>query len=222
MTVQEFSHEFDVLYNNITNGVAPGVNEYEKSVFLTKSQYQFVQDILIGNTTTGDGVDNSTKTRLELRPLYVHREDITFGQDGPIDYPTDILHVLNMSLYVGSAFDSTYDMSEVPVIPISYDDKYKVLNNPFYKTKHRAYILQTNNNKQNIYYKGNLCQWGSYSLTLDYIRYPKPIILENLEEGFTIDGKSEKQTSELPEFTHFEILKRAIQMALVANGVADS
>jgi hypothetical protein len=52
-----------------------------------------------------------------------------------------------MSLYVGSAFDSTYDMAEVPVVPISYDEKYKVLNNPFYKTKHRAYILQTNDNK---------------------------------------------------------------------------
>lgn len=37
MTVQEFSHEFDVLYNNITNEVAPGVNEYEKSVFLTRA-----------------------------------------------------------------------------------------------------------------------------------------------------------------------------------------
>lgn len=37
MTLQEFSDEFDVLYNNITSNQAPGLNEYEKSVFLTKA-----------------------------------------------------------------------------------------------------------------------------------------------------------------------------------------
>lgn len=37
MTAQEFSNEFDVLYNSITNSNAPGVTEYEKSVFLTRA-----------------------------------------------------------------------------------------------------------------------------------------------------------------------------------------
>ena len=36
MTTQEFSNEFDVLYNNAGNQ-APGLDEYEKSVFLTKA-----------------------------------------------------------------------------------------------------------------------------------------------------------------------------------------
>ena len=35
MTITEFSNQFDVLYNNITSNQAPGLNEYEKSVFLT-------------------------------------------------------------------------------------------------------------------------------------------------------------------------------------------
>ena len=37
MTTQEFSLEFDILYNNITSNQAPGLTEYEKSVFLTKA-----------------------------------------------------------------------------------------------------------------------------------------------------------------------------------------
>ena len=37
MTTPEFSNEFDVLYNNIMSNAAPGLNEYEKSVFLTKA-----------------------------------------------------------------------------------------------------------------------------------------------------------------------------------------
>jgi len=37
MTTGEFSNEFDLLYNNIMSNSAPGLNEYEKSVFLTKA-----------------------------------------------------------------------------------------------------------------------------------------------------------------------------------------
>lgn len=35
MNNKEFSREFDILYNNIMSNSAPGLNEYEKSVFLT-------------------------------------------------------------------------------------------------------------------------------------------------------------------------------------------
>ena len=38
MTNQEVSNEFDILYNNVTSNQAPGLDEYEKSVFLTKAQ----------------------------------------------------------------------------------------------------------------------------------------------------------------------------------------
>ena len=37
MTIQEFSSEFDVQYNNIASKAAPGLDEYEKSIFLTKA-----------------------------------------------------------------------------------------------------------------------------------------------------------------------------------------
>jgi hypothetical protein len=37
MTTTEFSNEFDILYNSITSNMAPGLDEYEKSVFLTRA-----------------------------------------------------------------------------------------------------------------------------------------------------------------------------------------
>ncbi|MCI5629004.1 MAG: hypothetical protein MR840_02665 [Solobacterium sp.] len=43
MTTQEFNTEFDVLYNNIASNGAPGINEYEKSVFLTKAQNELIK-----------------------------------------------------------------------------------------------------------------------------------------------------------------------------------
>ena len=38
MTNYEFSNEFDILYNNISSNQAPGLDEYEKSVFLLVKQ----------------------------------------------------------------------------------------------------------------------------------------------------------------------------------------
>ena len=43
MKVDEFSNEFDILYNNITSNQAPGLDEYEKSVFLTKAQDEIIK-----------------------------------------------------------------------------------------------------------------------------------------------------------------------------------
>ena len=43
MTTQEFTDQFDILYNNITSNQAPGLDEYEKSVFLTIAQDDIVK-----------------------------------------------------------------------------------------------------------------------------------------------------------------------------------
>jgi hypothetical protein len=44
MDSTEFSNQFDLLYNNITSNQAPGLSEYEKSVFLTKAQDEIVKN----------------------------------------------------------------------------------------------------------------------------------------------------------------------------------
>ena len=45
MTPKEFSSQFDILYDNITSGKAPGLNDYEKSVLLTKAQDQLIKKL---------------------------------------------------------------------------------------------------------------------------------------------------------------------------------
>ena len=39
MTNSEINVEFDVLFNNISSGAAPNLNEYEKSLFLKRNRY---------------------------------------------------------------------------------------------------------------------------------------------------------------------------------------
>lgn len=44
MNIPEFSTQFDILYNNIMSNNAPGLDEYEKSVCLTKAQMELVKN----------------------------------------------------------------------------------------------------------------------------------------------------------------------------------
>ena len=70
MTTQEFSNEFDVLYNNIMSNQAPGLNEYEKSVFLTKAQSQLVNEYFNNSTDGfGGGFDGSQKRQYDFSGL---------------------------------------------------------------------------------------------------------------------------------------------------------
>ena len=62
MNIPEFSTEFDVLFNNITSNQAPGLNEYEKSVFLTKAQSQLINEYFNNRTDgVGGGFDGSQR-----------------------------------------------------------------------------------------------------------------------------------------------------------------
>lgn len=67
MTNLEFSNEFDVLYNNITSNQAPGLNEYEKSVFLTKAQDEIVKGYFNPRTNkTQEGFDASERRQIDF------------------------------------------------------------------------------------------------------------------------------------------------------------
>ena len=67
MTVQEFSLEFDLMYNNIMSNQAPGLSEYEKSLFLTQAQEALVLDIYSGKL--GSPFESTEEVTDYLSPL---------------------------------------------------------------------------------------------------------------------------------------------------------
>ena len=72
MTISEFSDQFDVLYNNITSNQAPGLNEYEKSLFLTKAEKEIVKNYFSANSagnTLKQGFDDSAKRQADFSVL---------------------------------------------------------------------------------------------------------------------------------------------------------
>ena len=72
MSVEEMDNMFDVLYNNITSNQAPGLNAYEKSVFLTKGQDEILKNHFNpkskGNNTQ-EGFDGSVKRQVDFSML---------------------------------------------------------------------------------------------------------------------------------------------------------
>nr|DAG90189.1 MAG TPA: hypothetical protein [Crassvirales sp.] len=72
MSVEEMDNMFDVLYNNITSNQAPGLNAYEKSVFLTKGQDETLKNYFNpkskGNNTQ-EGFDGSVKRQVDFSML---------------------------------------------------------------------------------------------------------------------------------------------------------
>lgn len=72
MNLQEFDDQFDVLFNNITSNQAPGLNTYEKSVFLTKAQDEIVKNYFSAGSkgnSLGLGFDDSAKRQADFSHL---------------------------------------------------------------------------------------------------------------------------------------------------------
>ena len=82
MTTQEFSTEFDVLYNNIMSNQAPGLDEYEKSVFLTKAQNEILKNYFNpkGNKYQ-EGFDGSPKRQIDFSSLVKVSEPTIISSD---------------------------------------------------------------------------------------------------------------------------------------------
>lgn len=72
MTVEEMDNMFEVLYNNITSNQAPGLNAYEKSIFLTKAQDEIVKNYFNSKSkgnATQDGFDANQKRQVDYSML---------------------------------------------------------------------------------------------------------------------------------------------------------
>lgn len=69
MIAEEMDNLFDVLYNNIASTQAPGLNAYEKSIFLTKAQDEIVKNYFNpkskGNSTQ-EGYDDNPKRQIDF------------------------------------------------------------------------------------------------------------------------------------------------------------
>lgn len=225
MTTQEFSNEFDVLYNNIMNNQAPGLDEYEKSVFLTKAQLEILKNYFNpkGNKY-GQGFDENAKRQIDFSTLITAAKPSLYT--APTSYikfddrselyrmPSDILIVLNETGI--NTVDGVKRL--ISIIPMNYEEYARLMSKP-YKQPLRNQGWRLFQSTDGVDFISEVVIKYNSTLTdykIRYVRRPKPIILANLKDEYSdvsIDGRTAITECELDPIIHPEILQRAVELA---------
>ena len=120
MTNEEFSNEFDVLYNSITSNQAPGLDEYEKSVFLTKAQDEIIKGYFNPRTNkTQEGFDGNERRQIDFSMIMRSKiyEPKTVIEKGEVSESTEEVQPLSLSV------------TNIPIVNVSEINQYIVNNN---------------------------------------------------------------------------------------------
>lgn len=202
MTLEEFSTEFDVLYNSIASDAAPGFNDYEKSVLLTLAQEELIKSYFVANNnTTGVGLDGSQKRHYDFSTLIkikslknIVYDKITtkvkislLNKDANTLFliPNDVFLILNEHLI---AKDNNYI-----VFPISYDTYNLLRSKPFpYPNKRQAWRLDSSIDGEvaalKVIHVSDDKDISSKNITFESI-YHKPLNIEiNIKNGNVLNN----------------------------------
>ena len=204
MTNAEFSNEFDVLYNSITSNQAPGLDEYEKSVFLTKAQDEIVKSYFNPRSNkTQEGFDSNERRQIDFSMIMrSHVYQITQSGDIPVipfkssffdmrdntksvDLNEDILMFVNEYVEV-SRGSST---ARLTVLPINYVEYSRLMSKPYKRPlKNQAWRLLDNSDghKRAELVVGPIDNITKY--VTRYVKRPRAIILDVLSDGTSLDG----------------------------------
>lgn len=215
MTTQEFSNEFDVLYNNIMSNQSPGLNEYEKSVLLTQAQESFILDIYTGKYNNSSF--ESTEEVISYINTLVKQVELTtpiIGEgisNNSVFYqlPNDLWYITYESAILEDESLEYENNKAVIVKPITQDKFYFINRNPFKKANNKRVLRLILDNKSEL-----ISEYNIKSYIIRYISKPSPIILEDLSNyGVSINGVTEVTDCKLNPASHRIILNRAVQLA---------
>lgn len=254
MTISEFSDNFDSLVRSYAipqvDGIGHdiwGFDEYEKSMFLTQAEKQYVLSLYNGKNSSYDSFERTEEMR-----RYLHNLIAEYYTETPITR-SNVKNYLDKDYYGiskhGSSFESTlfalpkdlwfitYESAmTVPgptkadcegrysitqdVIPVTQDEFHRIKRNPFrgpsYRRALRLDLSDTSSSK------GVVEIVSKYKIGAYYVRYIKnvePIILVDLPEPLSIDGKSKISECQLHEALHRDILELAVRLAISSKSL---
>lgn len=229
MTCDEFSDQMDVLLNSFNvkagfgeqdnkYGGAVVLDEYEKSVYLTRAQERLVLSLYNGRNGAGESFESDEETRRHLSPLVsearlapmTDSSGTSLGVSGSSKFftlPDDLWFIVYESVLAGDAKCDA--LGSLDVYPVTLDDYHRTSRNPFRGANdRRALRLDLADGVVEIVSKKDV---SSYFIR--YVRKLDPIILRNLPDGLTIGGRSSKTECGLHEGLHQRILELAVAEA---------
>ena len=177
MTVEEISSRLDEELQRRIGGII--VDEYTKSLYLTKAQSVFVTEVL-RNYEYGDEI------RHILGKLLKSEKEASFSPG------TQGSHTVVLQSDIKAIVYESVDDSK-PVIPLDWNDIHYTLKNPFREPDDSIAYRVTENNKAYIFSKP-----APISYEYVYCEIPKPVVLENLPPGLEIQNVTTETESVLP------------------------
>lgn len=228
-TCEEWSLEFDLLYNNIASDKAPGLTEYEKSVFLTRAQESVVVGLYKG--AYGDSFE-STEAQTAFLDSLVKQADCEKASDSGLPKISSLSQVfvnpgdLLFRTVESASIDSGCGAVPAEVVPVTQDEYWRTVANPFKgPTGKRVLRLSYSVSKESggslerERYAELVSKYPVEKYTVRYLSRPKPIILSDLSaDGLSIEGETSRMTCLLPEETHQAVLTTAVGLAQSAWG----
>jgi hypothetical protein len=199
MIVEEISDRFDYAIKKSVGGVA--LDEYNKSLYLTKSQLRFVRNIV-------KVYEYTDEMRHILAPLIqtrvINSGDFTQG----VDYWFTNAGIIVDNTTLEVVYEHLND--KIPLIPLDHNDIHYTINNPFRSPDNKIAYRVTVNDEWRIYTDQVLSQY-----TYTWVKYPDPIVLENLTgTGLEVSGVTLPTTSELADDVVIQIIEQAVDLAI--------
>ena len=235
MNLSEMSVAFDVAYNNINSNQAMGLNEYEKSVFLTKAQDEIVKNYFNANSSGNvlkESFDDSQKRQIDFSMLMKSYQSNPVTISGNVKFdprsttyklPSDVFLIINEQLLLQSN-GATKAIRQI--IPLKYTEYTRLMSRPFKEPlRFQAWRLLTgvDNNTgvaEIITTTDDKSQNYTEVYDLRYIKRPNPIILVDLTNTYGEDLYIHEQQAaspcELDQILHEEIVQRAVELAVAA------
>lgn len=218
MTTEDFSIEFDILYNNINSNQSPGLSEYEKSILLTEAQ-ELLYKAYYSGTSIGNSFENTEQITSylssavkELNLKYIGIKTDSIGTYYYFDIPNQVWFItLEKAVIDTSSLNCNIKESTAEVIPVKQDDFFRTVKSPFRGASKGRVLRLTYSNDNYDRASELVSKYPVNNYIIKYLEKPQPIVLE---DGIEIDGITyNAQTSKLPEPIHREILLKAVELA---------
>lgn len=231
MTNPEFSNEFDTLYDNISSNAAPGLNSYEKSLFLTRAQEEIVKGYYNPFNSHQAGFEGNEDKRRGLSEIVkdyktqsqVQTDNGISSNSQFFEIPETVFYIVHEKGITGDNSDPCLSGRTIDIKPTTHDEYNVSKKNPFRKpNKRKAWRMDiSRQNGKKVVEIVHDIPFVEY--TCRYIEKPLPIILEDIESNpetagmnLTIDGLNTLQECRLNSEVHREIVNRAVEMAIRA------
>lgn len=235
MTTEEFSNEFDVLVQSYSTQIKMGdtdpiaFTEYEKSVFLTKSQEELIIQFYNGKNPYSDSFEKTEEIRRYLNDLvqtsilsrYSDEQALSEGfvkvskNSFLFKLPENLWFITYESVALDDSNITCVGLDYIQVVPITQDEFHRVRNNPFRgASQKRVLRLDAGNNIVELISKYNIDKY-----IVRYLYKPKPIVVDDLPQNLSLNGINNRTECELNPALHRQILDRAVRLALISKSI---